>query len=139
MYAEGKVVKDMSSDISQNFPAMRWVNISLRTFHLIGVAGVGGAFLYNSPQPAWEPYLLLLVTSGAGMLLLDIWSNTQSLVQVRGIATIVKIIILLIAFYTGMEAYFLITVVVISGIMSHAPGRVRYRVVFGRSNTDNPN
>jgi hypothetical protein len=98
----------------------------LRTLHLIGVAGVGGAFLYQVPYTAWKPYFLLLIVSGAGMLVLDIWSNVRCLIQVRGIATIVKIAILTISFYVGIEEYMLITVIVIAGVISHAPGKVRY-------------
>ena len=104
----------------------RWMGISLRTLHLIGVAGMGGAFLYQAPYTAWKPYLVLLIVSGSGMLFLDVWFNVRCLLQVRGIATIVKISILAMSFYVGMEAYILIAVIVISGVISHAPGKVRY-------------
>ena len=106
--------------------AIRWIGISLRTLHLIGVAGVGGALLFEVPYIAWKPYLVLLIASGAGMLLLDIWSNAQCLIQVRGIAVLIKIFFLALSFYVGFEEFMLITVIVISGVISHAPSKVRY-------------
>jgi len=109
-----------------NEVVIRWVNISLRTVHLIGVAGIGGAFLYQASYMHWKPYLLLLVISGVGMLFLDILSNARCLLQLRGIATIVKIMVLMTSVLVGMEAYILVTVIIISGIISHAPGKVRY-------------
>ncbi len=109
-----------------NDVVIRWLGISFRTIHLIGVAGIGGAFLYQAHEPAWKPYLMLLVVSGAGMLFLDIWSNARCLLQVRGIATIAKIMLLTTSVLAGMEAYILITVIIISGIVSHAPAKIRY-------------
>lgn len=105
---------------------MRWVNISLRTAHLIGVAGVGGGFLYQLPFSAYKPYLLLLVLSGSGMLFLDIWCNITCLLQVRGIVTVIKIFILLSAMFIGMDEHILFTIIIISGVISHAPGKIRY-------------
>lgn len=124
-----------------NDSVIRWVNISLRTTHLIGVAGVGGAFLYQAPQVVWQPYFILLVVSGAGMLLLDIKGNPRCLLQVRGMATMIKIIILISSYFTGMEAYILITIIVISGAISHAPGKIRYYYLIkgfnGKTNASN--
>lgn len=104
----------------------RWLNITLRTIHLIGVAGIGGAFLYHAPKSAWGFYLVLLVISGFGMLILDFWSNHRCLLQVRGISTIVKLFVLMLAMVVGLETYILITVIIISGVVAHAPGKVRY-------------
>jgi hypothetical protein len=109
---------------------MRWMNISLRTVHLIGVAGVGGAFLYQVQVTEWKPYLLLLGISGFAMFLLELKSNIHCALQIRGIVTIVKIALLLMTFYIGMQAYILISIIVLSGVVSHAPGKVRYFHLF---------
>jgi hypothetical protein len=109
---------------------MRWMNISLRTIHLIGVAGVGGAFLYQVQVTEWKPYLLLLGISGFAMFFLELKSNIHCVLQIRGIVTIVKIALLLMTFYIGTQAYILICIIVLSGIISHAPGKVRYFHLF---------
>lgn len=109
---------------------IRWMNISLRTVHLIGVAGVGGAFLYRVQVSEWKPYLLLLIISGSGMFLLEIKANIHCVFQIRGMVTVVKVALLLVSIYVGLQAYILIGIIVLSGIVSHAPGKVRYYYLF---------
>jgi hypothetical protein len=118
--------KHVNTRATKPEPLLRWINISLRTIHLLGVAGVGGAFLYQAPVEVWQPYLILLIVSGAAMLSLEIWSNPHCLFQLRGVATLVKIGMLAASSFVGMETHSLIAIIAISGIISHAPGRVRY-------------
>ena len=117
-------------DVDRTFSGLRWINIILRTIHLIGVAGVGGGFLYSSQQENWMPYLGLAVTSGIMMMCLSIWSNGMWLLQLRGVAMIVKLLLLALSMINGMEASVIIVVIAISGIIAHAPGKVRYYKVF---------
>ena len=51
---------------SRFFPGQRWANISLRTLHLIGVAGLGGGFLYPAEGEGWRLFLDLTIASGVG-------------------------------------------------------------------------
>lgn len=108
------------------FVGQRWVSILLRSLHLFGVAGVGAAFLFNVEQQDWMPYLLLTVISGSLMFLLEIYSNALCLLQLRGLATLVKLAILSLVFFFEPNAMILASVIMLSGIMSHAPGKVRY-------------
>ena len=39
---------------SRFLPGQRWVNILLRTLHLIGIAGLGGGFFYPSEGDLWR-------------------------------------------------------------------------------------
>ena len=80
---------------SRSFSGKRWVNIALRTMHLIGVAGLGGGFLYQSPSEVWLPYLMLSIASGFGIMCLAIWTNGIWFIQLRGIAILIKLILLL--------------------------------------------
>lgn len=112
---------------SRKFPGQRWVNISLRTCHLLGVAGVGGGFLYHAPEASWLAYLWLAVTSGAAMVVIQVWSNGIWLIQVRGLAVLVKLMLLALAAWAGASrGPVLVAVIAISGVISHAPGNVRY-------------
>ena len=117
---------------SRNFPGLRWVNVSLRTLHLIGVAGIGGAFLYRVPFVEWVPYMWITILSGAVMLLLEIWCNGAFLIQLRGIAMLVKLLLLAGSLYLDRGMYVMILVIVISGIISHAPAKVRYFMLLKR-------
>lgn len=111
---------------SRCFTGQRWINILLRTLHLIGVAGAGAAFLFSVSEEQWRPYMLLTITSGCVMVLVEVWSNAIWLVQLRGLSTLLKLLILLMTFVVGLQVYLLISVIVIAGLISHAPGKVRY-------------
>ncbi len=112
---------------SRRFPGQRWVNITLRSLHLLGIAGIGGGFLYHAPDADWLPYLWLAVGSGSAMLLVQVWSNGVWLIQVRGLAILLKLGLLALAAWGGApRAQFLVVVIAISGVISHAPGAVRY-------------
>ncbi|HYW04898.1 MAG TPA: hypothetical protein VFA86_13235 [Gammaproteobacteria bacterium] len=122
---------------SRKFPGQRWVNISLRTCHLLGVAGIGGGFLYHAPESAWTPYLWLAVASGAGMVAIQAWSNGIWLIQVRGLAVLAKLVLLALAAWAGASrGTVLVCVIAISGVISHAPGNVRYFSPWHRRRVD---
>jgi len=113
------------------FPAQRWVRISLRTVHLVGVAGLGGGFLYSAEPAAWMPYMWLAVATGILMVMHELWSTGLWLIQVRGMSVVVKLA--LIAWMLRAEDLhfpLLVAVIVISGVVSHAPADVRYFSVF---------
>lgn len=119
---------------SRNFPVNRWTRISLRTLHLIGTAGVGGGFLYQSPKESWLPYLILTVASGFAFMLLELWTNAVWIIQIRGVAILIKLLLLsCLHFCQGYAAWALVISIVISGLISHAPANVRYfSVLHGR-------
>lgn len=130
MLARKRVIDYLFPDVDRTFPGLRWANIALRTLHLMGVAGISGAFLYAIPVPEWRPFLILTFGSGFLLMLLAIWSNGIWLIQLRGVTTIVKLALLSLAFTSGLEPAILFTIIAISGIISHAPGKVRYYLVF---------
>lgn len=118
----------------RTFRGKRWLNILLRSAHLIGTAGVGGGFLYQAPRESWLPYLALTVATGLALVLLEVLSNAIWLIQLRGLAILAKLAMLAcVPYLDGYLAYVLVLSVILSGIFSHAPGRVRYfSVLHGR-------
>ena len=111
---------------SRSFKGQRWTSILLRTLHLMGISGVGAGFLFSIPQHQWLPYMYLTVGSGSAMVVLEVWSNGIWLLQLRGIATLLKLLLLGITLITGLQPYILFGVILLSGLMSHAPGKLRY-------------
>ena len=112
---------------SRRLPGQRWVSIGLRTLHLMGTAGLGGAYLYEAPAEAWLPYFWLTLVSGALMAALHIWNNGVWLIQVRGLAILCKLVLLVLAgWWQGAELGLALTVILISGVIAHAPGSLRY-------------
>ena len=118
----------------RTFRGKRWVKITLRTAHLVGTAGLGGGFLYQAPREFWLPYLTLTIASGFAIMLLELWTNGLWLIQLRGIAILFKLVLLsCLHFFPERGGLALVLSVVISGLISHAPGDIRYfSVLHGR-------
>lgn len=116
---------------SRGFPGKRWVNITLRSLHLAGTAGTGAGLLFAVPAAQWQPYLWLTVISGALMVALQLWSNAVWLLQLRGLAIALKLVLLGAALvWPAAGATLFLAVVLISGVISHAPGDVRYHSLW---------
>ena len=113
------------------FPGQRWVKIALRTFHLIGMCGLGGGLFLPFPPSLLTPSMTLLVATGTAMVAVELWSNGVWLIQVRGLAIMMKIVLLMLIFVTKEWAEpLLLSIIVLSGVISHAPGDVRYYSLF---------
>lgn len=109
----------------------------LRTIHLVGVAGVGGGYLYGASPAAWQPYLWLLIASGVVMLFIEGWASLLYLIQLRGLAMLSKPLLLALAVYDeAMAPVVLVAIIVLSGVMAHAPANVRYYSPLHRRRVD---
>ncbi|MGB7452374.1 MAG: hypothetical protein WBM36_09640 [Lysobacterales bacterium] len=111
----------------------RWTKISLRTLHILAVAGVGGGILFGLEKGLWINYWWLALVSGVLMMLIDIISNPVWVVQVRGLVIFLKLILL--AFMgngAGLDSLLLTLIIIISAVISHAPGKLRYYSLYHR-------
>lgn len=103
----------------------------LRCAHLVGVGGIGGAYLYEGPREIWMPFLVLTLVSGILMTALELWSSRYWLIEIRGLAIALKVALLgLVRVIDEFEAAAFIVAIVISGIVSHAPAAVRYHSIW---------
>jgi len=111
----------------------RWSKISFRTLHLLAVAGVGGGILFGLDKSLWLNYWWLALVSGALLMLIDAISNPVWLVQIRGLAVYLKLILLvLMVSYPAWDSYLLVVIIIISGVISHAPSSLRYYSIYHR-------
>lgn len=109
----------------------RWSKISTRTLHLVAVAGVGGGILFKLDKSLWLNYWWLALVSGVLLMLIDAVSNPVWLVQIRGLAVYLKLILLAaMVSYPAWGNYLLVLVIVISGVISHAPSSLRYYSIY---------
>jgi hypothetical protein len=116
---------------SRFFPGQRWVNILLRTLHLIGIAGLGGGFLYPAEGDLWRTFFNLTIWSGVGLTAIAVWNNAIWLVQLRGQAILLKLLLLgLMSLLPELRLLIFIAILIISGVISHAPAKVRYYSMF---------
>lgn len=116
------------------FPGQRWVNVALRGFHLLGVAGMGAAFLLPGRIDAvWHPYLLVTLITGIAMSALDAWSDRMWLDQLSGQTMVAKLALLgIIPLWPAAGPVIFALVILLSALISHAPARIRHYSVRQR-------
>lgn len=107
-----------------NFVGKRWLKISLRSVHILGVSGVFSTVLTVEPQPI---YWAILIISGLGLLAIESLSNYLWFIQVRALVMYVKFALLALAFvFPDYAWHCLVVMILLSGIIAHAPSSVRY-------------
>jgi hypothetical protein len=114
------------------FPGQRWVNITLRSLHLLGVAGMGAGFLMPGIEPeAWRHYFVLAAATGLGMAAIYAWSDGLWLHQLCGQSVLVKLLLLaLVPAWPAAGPALFAAVILLSGFVSHAPARVRHFSIY---------
>ncbi len=119
----------------RSFRGKRWVGILLRSFHLIGIAGLAGAYLFAAPEEQWTPYLVITLVSGVLMVIKEVYSDGIWLLQLRGQIILLKLTVLAAAIVLLPEhnAYLYLGIIFVSGIIAHAPGNVRYYSIIYRT------
>lgn len=123
----------------RRLPAERAINITLRTLHLVGIAGLGGAYLYSVPDERWRPYLWLTLANGAALSLLGIHAHGIWLLQLRGQVILFKLLLLgLAALFPAFRTELFWAVLILSGWIAHAPGATRYHSLYHRRRIDTP-
>jgi hypothetical protein len=111
----------------------RWSKISLRALHLLAVAGVGGGILFGLDKQLWIQFWWLALVTGVFMMLIDLISAPVWIVQVRGLVILLKLVLLLfLGWHPGWDRYLLITVIIISAVITHAPSQLRYYSLYHR-------
>ena len=117
----------------RRIPGNRWLNVALRTLHLVGIAGIGGGYFYAARDDTWHWYLDLCLVSGILLALLFVYSNGVWMLQLRGLVIFFKLALFsAIGMWPGMAIPLLILIVILSGWIAHAPGKVRYYSPFYR-------
>lgn len=114
----------MNLAIIPPFKGKRWLKILLRSIHLVGFSGVFAYILFNEPQII---YWVIMLVSGIGLLIVEAFSNLLWFVQVRALFMYIKLMLLAIVFlYPSYALHSFVTIIIMSGIISHAPSSLRY-------------
>ncbi len=113
------------------FSGQRWVNIGLRSGHLVGVAGLGGGLLFGLDDSLWLSYWWLTLVTGVALSALYLWSSPLWLFQLKGVSILFKVGLLGIGLaWPSWQAELFLVMILVSALIAHAPGKVRgYRVI----------
>lgn len=118
----------------RHIPAKRGLSLALRSLHLIGIAGLSGAFIFALPSDQWQPYLWITLISGALMVIKEIYTDGIWLLQLRGQVIIGKILTIGVVwlYFQASGLWVYMFSIVCSAIIAHGPGKLRYYSVWHR-------
>jgi cytochrome c peroxidase len=109
---------------------LRLLNVACRTLHLVGVSLLAGGAAWDVSWERLQPALWITLTSGLGLLLLEVAADQAWLCQGRGLAAALKLVPLtLIPFWPDHRASLLLAAVVVASLGSHMPRRFRHAVL----------
>ncbi len=121
------ILSQLFPDPSRKIPGKRHLSVLLRSLHLVGIAGLAGHFLFDLAPAQWLPYAIVALGSGGLMVAMELWCDGIWLLQLRGQAILLKLLLLAGAVMIPTLAVPLfVLIVLISGFFAHAPGKVRY-------------
>lgn len=120
-------------DTPRDFPLRRAIRTVLRTLHILATGVLLGGHIFGQSKEQLIGWLVGSIVSGGLLLATDLHSSFALLFQVRGLLTILKLLLvaMVFVFWQG-RVPLLILALVIGGIGSHMPGKMRYRLVFLR-------
>lgn len=112
----------------RDFPGKRWLNVALRTVHILGIVLFGAALLGAGSVPLGAGVTLV---SGLAMFAIDTWANPAHLREVAGFGMLAKLALISLAtVQPGLALPAFWTLIVLSTLISHAPGNFRHRRLF---------
>ena len=115
-------------DHVRDFPGRRGLNLSLRAAHLTGIVLLGAA-LIGGGEIAIGAWLTLL--SGLGMFAGDAWSNPGHVRELAGCGVLLKLaLVALMAFMPALAVPVFWSILLLSTLLSHAPGALRHKRLF---------
>ncbi len=116
---------------ARQFRGQRWFDIGLRSIHLVGIVGLGGGFLFHLPSEQYELFWLVTLLSGGLLMLINVWSSAVWLFQVKGQAILLKLVMLYLAgILPEWDSLLFILIILLSGVVAHAPGKIRGFCLF---------
>lgn len=115
----------------RSLPGARWLRTSLRTLHLVAVGALYGGHIYGIEAERLVPALIGVLASGGALVAFEVWQARIWLVQVRGVATFVKLgLVAAAGFAWDLRLVLLTLALIIGSVSSHMPGRWRYHSLF---------
>ncbi|WP_076540548.1 hypothetical protein [Shewanella sp. UCD-KL21] len=126
--------KKQQQQVSEvHFWIQRLGKTSLRALHIVGVVGAGGGILLGLEQSLWLNYWILAMASGLALLLWEVIRDWRWLIQLKGVLTIFKVLLLLLFIpMANWKPEITIFIILLSVIVSHGPAGLRHYSVIHR-------
>lgn len=117
----------------RSFPFRRTVCTGLRTVHILTSGILLGGYFFDQTSVELEPWLWATVISGILLLAADVHASAVVLVEVRGVAVLIKLVLLaLVPVFWDARITLMVASLVIGSIVSHMPKRYRHKALLFR-------
>ena len=115
-------------EVYRQVPHRRLLLSILRAMHILSFSIVVGGMFFNQANDFIFPWVMTVVISGILMFALDLFVSCVALFEIRGIAMLVKILLLLLIPITEglLQISILFIVVIFSSIVSHTTRKIRH-------------
>ncbi len=121
------------------YPGKRWLRVCSRSLHILGVVGCGGGILFGLAPEHWWHWWQLAMWSGLVLILTDVLASLIWLIQLRGLIILAKLPLLAaMGHFPEHAPLLLVLVILLSGVISHASGDLRYYSIFHRRRVEHP-
>lgn len=125
----GRLLTILFPDKPRYLPFRITIRIFFRSLHILSIGVLLGGHVFNQPTAILEPWLWASVITGSIILLTDLHSSFAILFELRGIAILLKItLLLLIPVFWEQRVAILVVILFIGAISSHLPKRYRHRL-----------
>lgn len=117
--------------IPRDFPLRRNLKTLTRALHILTSGTLLGGHIFGLPAADLIPWLYATIVSGAVLLGMDLHASASVLLEVRGIAILLKMLLMVcIAFWFEAAIPLLCLIVIIGVYASHMPKYIRHRMIF---------
>jgi len=114
-------------DPPRRIPAHRWLSVGLRTAHLISFGILLGGHVFEIDPARVVPFLVATIVTGAGLMLLELASTCHWLFMGKGVAVLLKLLLLLLVpLFWEHRVAILTAVVILASVAAHMPSRLRH-------------
>jgi hypothetical protein len=114
-------------ETSRDVRGLRPIRTTLRTAHILAFAALYGGHVYGLPAASLLPALLATVLTGGAFAVLECYHAPIWFVQLRGVATVVKLLLVAcVALRWELRVLLLTLAIVVGSVASHMPARFRY-------------
>ena len=119
------------------FWIQRLSKTGVRALHILGIAGSAGGILYGVERELWLNWWVLAMVTGVILMTLEISRSKLWLIQLKGVLTLVKLMLLTSFFIIPQHKPMLfITVLLMSVFIAHGPAGLRHYSIWHRRRID---
>lgn len=106
-------------------------SIFVRAIHQVGAAVFLGSFLLGDSMSLPRLYLVIVFVSGVILMITEGIRHRQLLRELSGMSTLIKLILLGLAYHSGVPAMpVILFAFILASVCSHAPKSIRHRLLF---------